>query len=593
MRNNSFAALRTGNPAANGASARGMLNVLSDPCTFTSTDHMCSMLSFFSDRRERGEFCDIVLSVAGQDFRAHKVILAACSPYFSAMFTNHHAESRQQRVTLNGIDWSTMELLLGFMYTARVDISESNVQTLLSGASLLQLLPVVEACCQFLSVRLDPENCLGIATFAEAHGCTSLHDVSWRYALERFREVTMTEEFLTVPSSCLAELLKSEDLVVHSEEEVLDSVLSWVMHDFENREHCISSLLRHVKLPLVPWDTLLSKLLSNESISSDPDCSQMIMNAKNYQLHPASVEKFADTPEYAQYIPRKSIAQNEFVYVVGGETDPGRSLINTVGVFQPSKNTWRDLAPMVTSRRGVGLSLLGGLLYAVGGSDRMHALRLAERYDPSTNQWTKIADMNENRSSVAAVTLHNHIYAVGGYDGTANCLRTVERYDPATDTWSYVAEMNITRSMLCVGALGGCLYAIGGYDGSSDLSSCERYDSIDNVWVMVASMNSRRCMAGVGILGGLVYTLGGCDCAQSLNSMEVYDPEKDMWTLLTEMSNLRSGVGVAVVNNKLYALGGYNGTAYNTSVECYDLETARWKVVSDMKIGRRRFGCCS
>ena len=554
---------------------------------------MCSMLSFFNDRRERREFCDVILTVGDHDFHVHKVILAACSPYFSAMFTNHHAESRQHRITLNGVDGATLELLLQFMYTASVDISEVNVQNLLSGASLLQLLPVVEACCQFLSVRLDPENCLGIALFAEAHGCISLHDVSWRYAVDKFREVATYEEFLTIPTSCLADLLKSEDLVVRSEEEVLDSVLSWVMHDFENREHCVSSLLRHVKLPLIPWDTLSSKLLSNESIASDPDCSQMIMNAKNYQLHPAAVEKYADTPEYAQYIPRKSIAQNEFIYVVGGETDPGRSLISSVEVFQPSKNTWRDLAPMVTSRRGVGLSLLGGFLYAVGGSDRIQALRLAERYDPSTNEWTKISEMNENRSSVAAVTLHNHIFAVGGYDGTANCLRTVERYDPATDTWSYVAGMNVTRSMLSVGALGGCLYAVGGYDGSSDLSSCERYDSIDNVWMMVAPMNSRRCMAGVGILGGKVYAVGGCDCAQSLNSMEVYDPERDQWSLLTEMSNLRSGVGVAVVNNKLYALGGYCGEAYPTSVECYDPETARWTVVSDMKIGRRRFGCCS
>lgn len=567
--------------------------MLSDPFTFTASDHVYSMLGFFNEKRQRGEFCDIVLAVGDQEFPAHKVILAACSPYFNAMFSNHHAESRQDKIALNGIEWSTLDLLLRFMYTATVDISEANVQNLLSGANLLQLLPVVEACCQFLSARLDPENCLGICLFADVHGCANLREVSWRYALDNFREVAMTEEFLTIPISCLAELLKSEDLMVRSEEEVLDSVLKWVTHDFENREHCVSALLRQVKLPLIPWDTLSNKLLTNESIASDPGSSQLIMNAKNYQLHPASIEKYADTPEYAQYIPRKSIAQNEFIFVVGGETDPGRSLINSVLVFQPSKNVWRELNPMAISRRGVGLSLLGGYLYAVGGSDRIQALCLAERYDPSTNEWTRIADMNESRSSVAAVTLHNHIYAVGGYDGTANCLRTVERYDPATNTWSYVAEMNVTRSMLSVGALGGCLYAIGGYDGSSDLSSCECYDSIDNVWTMVASMSSRRCMAGVGVLAGMVYAVGGCDCAQSLNSMERYDPESNQWTVLTEMSNLRSGVGVAVVNNKLYALGGYCGVSYPTSVECYDPETARWTVVSEMRTGRRRFGCCS
>lgn len=41
-----------------------------------------------SRMRQRGLLCDIVLHAAAKEIRAHKVVLASCSPYFHAMFTS-------------------------------------------------------------------------------------------------------------------------------------------------------------------------------------------------------------------------------------------------------------------------------------------------------------------------------------------------------------------------------------------------------------------------------------------------------------------------------------------------------------------------
>lgn len=38
--------------------------------------------------RQRGLLCDIVLHVSNKEIKAHKVVLASCSPYFHAMFTS-------------------------------------------------------------------------------------------------------------------------------------------------------------------------------------------------------------------------------------------------------------------------------------------------------------------------------------------------------------------------------------------------------------------------------------------------------------------------------------------------------------------------
>lgn len=41
----------------------------------------------FDDLRKQGQLCDVTIRVNNQDFTAHRVVLAATSPYFFAMFT--------------------------------------------------------------------------------------------------------------------------------------------------------------------------------------------------------------------------------------------------------------------------------------------------------------------------------------------------------------------------------------------------------------------------------------------------------------------------------------------------------------------------
>lgn len=43
---------------------------------------------------------------------------------------------------------------------------------------------------------------------------------------------------------------------------------------------------------------------------------------------------------------------------------------------------WTKVAPMTTRRLGVAVAVLGGYLYAIGGSDGSTPLNTVERYDP-------------------------------------------------------------------------------------------------------------------------------------------------------------------------------------------------------------------
>jgi len=58
-------------------------------------------------------------------------------------------------------------------------------------------------------------------------------------------------------------------------------------------------------------------------------------------------------------------------------------------------------------------------------------LSSVKRYDPAPNAWEAVAPMAAGRAIVGVAVLDGKLYAVGGYNN--GFLSSVERYDPATN----------------------------------------------------------------------------------------------------------------------------------------------------------------
>lgn len=206
--------------------------------THTSEKHPKVTLTELNMLRRHRELCDVVLNVGGRKIFAHRVILSACSSYFCAMFTGELEESRQTEVTIRDIDENAMELLIDFCYTAHIIVEESNVQTLLPAACLLQLVEIQDICCEFLKRQLDPTNCLGIRAFADTHSCRELLRIADKFTQHNFQEVMESEEFLLLPVGQLVDIICSDELNVRSEEQVFNAVMSWLKYNVaERRQH--------------------------------------------------------------------------------------------------------------------------------------------------------------------------------------------------------------------------------------------------------------------------------------------------------------------------------------------------------------------
>ena len=74
------------------------------------------------------------------------------------------------------------------------------------------------------------------------------------------------------------------------------------------------------------------------------------------------------------------------------------------------------------------------------------------RYNPSTNSWSPIVAMMSRRSGVGLSVVNGSLYAVGGFDGTTY-LKTIEVFDHENSNWKLCGSMNFRRLGGGVGVL--------------------------------------------------------------------------------------------------------------------------------------------
>ena len=170
--------------------------------------------------------------------------------------------------------------------------------------------------------------------------------------------------------------------------------------------------------------------------------------------------------------------------------------------------------------------------------------------------------LSTHRHGVGLVLLDGPLYAIGGNDGWS-FLNTVERWDSQVRSWNYVAPMNTPRSTHGVSVVGKKIFVIGGRDVSSCLRSVEAFDPNFNRWTYMAPMNKRRGGLGVAVLKEYLFAVGGLDSpsnSKAIAETEKYSIENDQWTILTPLMNLpREGVSCGVLGDTIYVVGGYDG----------------------------------
>uniref|UniRef100_A0A8C4TI14 Intracisternal A particle-promoted polypeptide n=1 Tax=Erpetoichthys calabaricus TaxID=27687 RepID=A0A8C4TI14_ERPCA len=567
---------------------------VSEITSYSSDRYARFILAQINKLRIQQDFCDVQLQVGGQLFQVHRLVLAASSPYFSALFAGGMREVDKDVVQILGVEAHVFELLLDFIYTGIINVNVDNVQELMIAADMLQLSEVVTMCCEFLKVQMDPLNCIGIYQFLEQIACFDMMEFTENYINVHFLEVCIGDEFVGLSKEQLVKILRSEELRIEDEYQVFTAAMNWILKDVSKRKKHVVEVLDPVRFPLLSPQRLFKYL---EGISDFSLRVALQTLLKEYtELNKSPKEKTLCLLHPSKTRPRRKA--RKYLYAIGGYTrlQGGRwsdsRALSCVERFDSFSQYWTTVSSLHQARSGLGVTVLEGMIYVIGGEKDSMIFDCAERYDPVTKQWAAVASLNYPRCGVGVCSCHGAIYALGGWIGS-EIGKSMERYDPGENKWEIVGSMAVPRYYFGCCELQGFIYVVGGIsDEGIELRSAEVYDPICKRWQSLPVMSTRRAYVGVASLNNCIYAVGGWNEALgSLETVEKYSPEEEKWTEVSPMAVPRAGVSVTAVNGLLYAVGGRASTDFSApvtmdSVEIYDPHLDTWTEIGNMITSR-------
>nr|XP_046916765.1 kelch-like protein 3 [Dermatophagoides farinae] len=592
--------------------------------------------------RMRPKLCDVCLVTDdGCHIYAHRAILSSSMHYFSTMFIGQdfstestnciiddHADSRinnisssssststtasastsynvnfieqnQYQISIKNLDGNSLNEIIKYCYLGIVNINETNVQMLLSAATMLNCKDIIKICCEFLRSKLQTSNAIGIYSFAEIMGCKDLKDFTFAFILQNFVQIFQNDEFIQLSTERVVEIISSDYLDTGDEGEhiVLAAVINWIMFDYNERRQYLSQLIEHIRFPRFNQEELINIENEYPLVKNEPASKDLLIEALKYHLMKNSydINSLLLTSTTVQQC--NDSMNDEIV-----DNDDDGKLKNYPLLSSSSTSSWNNknlssnllknipkVFDLTNARFRERISRTRQQCLIVIGGQAPKAICQCEYFDFSTNKWNEfICELPSRRCRSGIVVHHGLIYAIGGFNGQCR-IRSVDMFDPKSNKWTQCASLEVKRSTLGACVLNGLIYAVGGFDGTLGLQSAEVYNPITRSWRFIEPMTTRRSSVAVVTLNGLLYAVGGYDGSsrQCLSSVECYNPEIDHWKRIPDMSQRRSGAGVEVLYEKIYAIGGHDGPAIRKSVECYDPTTNQWSQCADMIYARR------
>ncbi|CAF1698135.1 unnamed protein product [Brassica napus] len=175
------------------------------------------------------EGSDVTFDIAGEKFQAHKLVLAARSPFFKSKFFNE-PEANNREVPINNLEPKVFKALLQFMYkdslpedvepvTAHTfdllklpDIYETLIVKLLAAADRYNLNRLRLLCESHICKGVSVKSVAKILALADRYKATELKDVCLKFTAENLAAVLETDAYQQLKDECLSlqsELLKA------------------------------------------------------------------------------------------------------------------------------------------------------------------------------------------------------------------------------------------------------------------------------------------------------------------------------------------------------------------------------------------------
>ena len=551
---------------------------ISESMTADYSHHREQLIERLDTLRNNERFCDVIVEVKGKEFKAHKAVLAAVSPFFLTLLESNMRESNQHliKIELEEATASIIEDVLKYVYTGNVSVTEESAHNLVATADYLLLPGLKTLACDFFKEILATENCVFNYYFAEKYRCVSLKEKCLELIMSNFSAVMETDDFLNLDAKQIMEWVSSDDIIIKTEEDVFKGIVKWVHHNKIEREKEFSVLLHQVRLNSLQQDYLVNEMVKEELITTNNECLNFVLGSLKWIFNPRVESSIR---------PRTCLqTQMNGIFVCGG-----RKALS----YFPNKNIWYQLPNMFMEHQNHAAIQYQDKVYTFSKQDG------ADYYIPSTNTWGAIKSDSplfaEKFCSSFILKERKTLYAVLQIF-TRNCC--ICYFDPSKSEWRYFVGH---EKLQCWGACGVTdgqhLYVIGGTKSNIrkvvGSTKVLRIDPEDNECKEVASMNEARHNAFGTAMNGKIYIAGGMQTDEEIcrvlvnDTCEMYDPSTNEWQMMPSLNIPRHSSSMVCFQEALYVVGGLKNKSKHSrelSVEVFDFKTNVWEKKSTIPV---------
>ena len=267
------------------------------------------------------------------------------------------------------------------------------------------------------------------------------------------------------------------------------------------------------------------------------------------------------------------------VLITGGMTEGGGSTA-TVELFEPDRNSVRELEPLTERRAGHTATILGDGRVLIAGGYHGSYLASLEIFDAATARFRPAGFLAHARSGHTATLLDDgRVLFVGGVSRGWRFLQSAELYDPRTGRSAPVGSLEVPREGHTATLLGdGRVLVAGGHRGRRpDVqvhATAEVFSPATGQFERVgALLMPRHKHDAIRMRDGRVLVIGGADRSDRIHyaTTEVYDPASAAFERGPSMTSPRykiAGTSVILPGGDVLVTSGARAAEY--------LDVRRW-----------------
>ena len=515
------------------------------------------VLKYADESRKAGILTDVCIKAGRKNLPVHRLVLSSYSGYFRTMFLTEMEERYAHTVTIKGVDETSLEALIEFIYTGKISINQEDVFDLLAASDYLQIDEAKQFCFDFLFDLISVETCFKVLNMADLYQNNNLLNETHIFIAKNFRKVSSQSDFKRQSKQNLIGLISRLNTNRVGERLVYDAIIGWVKYH-ESREDDFPEVFQCLDLSRFSA-SFLAKTVSNDLlVVENHTCSNLVMKTLAMKLqerasnNPTKILSiggwetaskvfvvYNDDQKTYPALPYESFGHfslklDDFVYCIGG----GSFLSPANNVCRLKVNEtdlkWEKVASMKFPRHYCDAAVYKSGIAVTGGTS-LDAGESVEFYNPSFNQWLALPSTAKGKHFHSLVTCDECLFCLGGISDDGNrYLSSVEMLSDVNGIWRHVQSMQTPRSEFAAVNCMGTIYAIGGCNSEhNSMKSVEKYDSTLNKWVFVKEMNTERCGHSACVMQDEIFVVGGRNINNDVvYEIECYDPLNDNWSIV-------------------------------------------------------------